>query len=384
MMSAAAQRYAYMKQRIGKAQRRAKAFGFLYLLATIAISAIACLPLIMFADETIGVELGAMQFWKVFLKLGEALPLKALVIAGIYGLMLLILLINLLRSIFKLGWLFKRKASRTYGFNRNMYAMDDMGKRFSGSFATIVVAHVMILLLVKEGTIDFMAFVLLGIGLFFHFVCGIPAGNVSFFDTDNGVTECKRTVGNFSPFVRNLFQIAIVSALVFLLLNFLPLRSMLKLLLAENGIAELTADLNALIFAAIELVMVLLLIGLIRYAFSPIEFDPEGADAPGRKRFLGLSVLLLLCAGGMFAYAQFVLQTAVDQELILIAVVAFVAVIIELVLVGCPKLGTENLDDVDAGTYLTESYNKPGVYMNPIPTSVPDFGTPTTIRSRRR
>ena len=382
MMSAAAQRYAYMKQRIRKAQRRAKTFGFLYLLATIAISAIACLPLIAVADKTMGVKLGAMEFWKVFLKLGEEIPLKAFVIAGIYGLMLFILLVNLLRSVFKLGWLFKRKASRTYGFNRNVYAMDDMGKRFSGSFAAIVVAHVLILLLVQEGTISFMAFALLGIGLFFHFVCGIPAGNVSFFNTDNGVVECKRTVGNFSPFVRNLFQIAIVSALVFFFLNFLHLRSTLKLLLEENGIAKLAADPNALILSAVELVMVLLLIGLIRYALSPIEFDPDGASASGRKRFLAFSLLLLLCAGGMFAFAQFALQTTVDQELILIAVVSLIAVIIELVLIGCPKLETENLDDVDTGTYLTEVYDKPGVYMNPMPTNVPDFGV--SIRNRRR
>lgn len=384
LLSASAQKYAYMKRRIRKAQRRAKILGLLYLLATIAITAIACLPLISFTDDTISVKLGVMEFWKGIEGVGSAKQNKNLVIAVIYGLMLLILLINLLRSIFKLGWLFKRKASRTYGFNRNMYAMDDMGKRFSGSFATIVVAHVLILLLAKEGAIDFLAFVLLGIGVFFHFVCGIPAGNVSFFDTENGVEECRRTVGSFSPFVRNLFQLAIVSVLVLLLLNFLDLRSTLKLLLAENGIAQLTADLNGLIFAAIELVMVLLLIGLIRYALSPIEFDPEGSEASGRKRFLWLSVLLLLCAGGMFAYARFLLQIAVEQNVILIAVVALVAVIIELLLVSCPHLETENLDEVDAGTYLTENYNKPGVYINPMPISTSELYAATTIRRRRR
>ena len=175
-----------------------------------------------------------------------------------------------------------------------------------------------------------------------------------------------------------------VSVLVLLLLNFLDLRSTLKLLFAENGIAQLTADLNGLIFAAIELVMVLLLIGLIRYALSPIEFDPEGSEASGRKRFLWLSVLLLFCAGGMFAYARFLLQIAVEQNVILIAVVALVAVMIELLLVSCPHLETENLDEVDAGTYLTENYNKPGVYINPMPMSTSELYAATTIRRRRR
>ena len=130
--------------------------------------------------------------------------------------------------------------------------------------------------------------------------------------------------------------------------------------------------------------MVLLLIGLIRYALSSIEFDPEGADASGRKRFLWFSVLLLLCAGGMFAYARFVLQTAVEQNVILIAVVALVAVIMELVLISCPHLETENLDEVDAGTYLTENYNKPGVYINPMPMSTSELYAATNIRRRRR
>ena len=385
-MNGVSQRYAYMKQRIAKMQRKAKAFGLLYLLATIGLTALACLPLIVFTGDTIGVKLGVMEFWTVFTQLGEGIYGKELLlaVAVIYGLMLFVLAINLLRSVFKLGWLFKRKASRLYGFNRNMYAMDEMGRRFSSSFAVIVVAHLLIMLLFAGGVMQPMAYAVLGVGVFFHFSCGIPAGNVSLFNTDNGVSEQRRELGNFSPFVRNVFQLAIVAAAIYLFVSFAQIRSTIDLVLVENGFANLTADPMALITPAIHLAILLILIGMIYYATGTIEFDPEGADAAGRKRFLALSVLLLLCVGGAFAYAQFVTQTGAEQNVILLAVVALVAVIIELVLIGCPKMETENLDEVDVGTYLTETYDKPGVYINSAAAVAPEFGSTTTVRARRK
>ncbi len=379
------QKYAYMKQRIAKMQRKAKAFGLLYLLATIGLTALACLPLIVFTGDAVGVKLGVMEFWTVFTQLGEGIYGKELALAAavIYGLMLLVLVINLLRSVFKLGWLFKRKASRLYGFNRNAYAMEDMGRRFSSSFAAIVVAHLLIMLLFTGGVVQPMAYAALGVGVFFHFACGIPAGNVSLFNTDNGVSEQKRELGNFSPFVRNVFQLLIVAAAIYLFVSFAQIRSTIDLVLVENGFANLTADPMALITPAIHLAILLILIGMIYYATGTIEFDPEGADAAGRKRFLALSVLLLLCAGGAFAYAQFVAQTGAGQNVILLAVVALAAVIIELLLIGCPKMETENLDEVDVGTYLTENYDKPGVYINSAAIA-PESGSPTAGRARRK
>lgn len=361
------QRYAYMKQRIAKMQGKAKALGLLYLLATIALTALACLPLLVLNDETIGVNLGVMEFWTVFTSLGEGIQGKelTLAVAVIYGLLLLTLAINLLRSVCKLGWLFKKRASRLYGFNRNMYAMDDMGRRFSSSFAAILASHVVIALLVASVTLQPMAYAVLGVGAFFHFACGIPAGNVSLFNTDNGVVEERRELGSFSPFVRNVFQILIVAAATYLFLGVSQIRATVELLLAENGFAELTGDFTSLIIPVLHVVMLLILVGMIYYATGTIEFDSEGAEASGRKRFLALSVLLLLCAGGAFAYEQFVAQTTVHQNAILLAVVALIAVIIELVLIGCPKVKTENPDEVEVGAYLSESYDKPGVYLSP-------------------
>lgn len=380
------QRYVYIRQRVAKMQRRAKVFGFLYLLATIVITALACLPLIEFNEETIGVKLGVMDFWAVFTQLGEGIQGNelSLAVALIYGLMLLVLVINLLRSIFKLGWLFKRKASRVYGFNRNMYAMEDMGTRFSSSFAAIIASHLLMAILVGEGTLTLMAFAVLGVGVFFHFVCGIPAGNVSLFDTENGVVEQRREYGNFSPFARNLLQLVVVVAVAYFFVDASQIRATFDLLLSENGVADLMAEPMSLITPVLHLLILVILIAMIYYAAGTIEFDIEGPEAPGRKRFLALSVLLLLCAGGAFAYVQFVEQAEANINVILIAVVALVAVIIELALRDCPNPETENLDEVDVGTYLTQNFNGPGAYVNYMGPSAFDFGSPSAVYARRR
>ena len=265
-----------------------------------------------------------------------------------------------------------------------MYAMEDMGTRFSSSFAAIIASHLLIKLLVVEGTLTLMAFAVLGVGVFFHFVCGIPAGNVSLFDTENGVVEQRREFGNFSPFVRNLFQIVIVVAVSYFFVGISQIRSTFDLLISENGIADIMAEPMSLIMPAIHLLILAILIGMIYYATGTIEFDIEGPDAAGRKRFLVLSLLLLLCAGGAFAYVQFVEQAEVHINVILIAVVALVALIMELALRDCPKPQTENLDEVDVGTYLTQSCDRPGAYINYMGPSAPDFGPPSAVYARRR
>ncbi len=359
------QRYAYMKQRIAKTQGKAKAFGLLYLLATIAITALACLPLLTIEDGTVTLVLGAASFWTVFTELGEGVVGKELnlAVAVIYGLMLLILAINLLRSLCKLGWLFKRKASRLYGFNRNMYAMDDMGRRFSSSFAATVAAHLTIALIVETATVQPFAFVLLGVGVFFHFACGIPAGNVSLFDTENGVVEQRREVGNFAPFVRNALQLVIVAAVAYFFVSVAEIRAGIDFFLAEGAMETLAGDFTVILNPALHLLVWLVLVGMIYYATGTIEFDMEGAEAAGRKRFLLLAILLLLVSGGAFVYGQFFAGTEVAQNIVFIAAVAFVAVLVELISINRPRVEVEDTDEVDASTYLTETYDKPGVYM---------------------
>ena len=140
--NALTQKGAYLKTRIARNRGRAQFVGIVYLLSIIVLAAAACLPLFDLGKQT-SAPVGVFAFWKEFMPANlKAIKswsdLLPIVNAGIYALMLLIVVINVFRALGKLGWLFKKKASKTYGFNRNVYAMEDLGDIFSGSFAVIL------------------------------------------------------------------------------------------------------------------------------------------------------------------------------------------------------------------------------------------------------
>ena len=356
--------YAYLKRRISKAQGKAKFVGVLYLIGTLAIAALCCLQLLTVNDAT----LGATAFWKPFLQLkaegGIVASIKAnfiaLAIAVLYGILLLTLLICVLKSLRSLGWLFKKKASKLYGFNRNAYAMDDMGRCFSTAFATAVSCHFLIVVVAGGVTkINMLAYALLGVGLVLHFLCGIVGGTVSLFSTDGELYEEKREVGSFSPFVRNLFQIAFTAVAAYFFVKANTLRGALDEILA-NGLGQ---GVKSLIIPALQAVIAVWLVIMTGYATGMKEYDADGADAPGRKAFLWLSLLLFLTAGGAVAYAKLMAKAEIDNGILIIAGVALAAFVVELCLRKFPKNKYAPTDEVDTGVFMKENFTKPGVYV---------------------
>lgn len=384
MKEVASKKYVYMKKRITKAQSKAKNVGFLYLLGILAVTALACLPLMVISDELIVHQLGVMSFWKVFVELanGAEPVILALIVAAIYALMLVVLVVNVIRALGKLGWLYKRKASRVYGFNRNVYAMDDLGKLFSSSFATVVGAHLLIAALVAGVEVQMLGYALLGVGLFIHFVCGLAGGNVSLFDIDNGVVEQKREYGRVSVVVRNVLQIAATAALFYFILTTHMLRVHIFELFVNNEISALLADPMQLIVPAAEIVGVLVVLGMLRYALGTTEFDIEGKETAGRKSFLLLSFLALVCFGGSLAYTVVLAGAEMPQATMIMAAIAAAAFLAEIILCAFPKVKRTKeekeaakaeksnpykpaSEEVDVKTLLMENYNKPGVYDMP-------------------
>ena len=361
-------KYAKMKRRIAKAQGRAKFVGFLYLLATLALTALACLPLLTFNDAAVSTELGVMNFWKVFTNLSGGLAGKelTLVVAVLYGLMVLVLAINVLKSFGKLGWLFKKKASRLYGFNRNAYAMDDMGKIFSSTLATIIISHFLIALIVANVQVEKLAYLVLAGGFFVHFFCGLLGGKVSLFDSDNGLEEQKREVGRFAPLFRNVLQIAATAGVVYFLFQCSVVRTTIDAVLAD-GVGSLLGNYKDLIFPVAQIALAFWAILMVAYATGTTEFDMEGAETAGRKNYLLLSVLVLVTAGGAFAYFKFLENVAVANEVLFIAGIALVMVILELCLIKYPREKAQKVltDEVDANTYFNANYNEaPYGYAN--------------------
>jgi hypothetical protein len=329
-------------------QRRAKCNGLIYMLATLALAAY------------MGFALVSAEFWNPILALFEG-DLMANLTANTIGvvcavldcILALVLVINAIKTFTKLGWLFKKKASKVHGFNRNMYAMDDLGKIFTSTFASIVWIRFF------EGMIaggyaiaDPFEYIVLAAGVFVHFFCGLIGGNVSVFSNENGVEEIKREIGNFVPFIRNLLQIAITGALMVFAMDHAPA--------VKNTVEGLVADpagaLNNL-GGIVMLVGALFIVMMIGRALNNVEFDPEGPEAGGRGAFVALSVFAFLVFAAAFAAFQ------VDS--LLLAGIALAGIVIDGLTVKYPREVEVNYDEVDANKFFNQNYLDPSVYVMP-------------------
>ncbi|MBS5024047.1 MAG: hypothetical protein KH054_12955, partial [Firmicutes bacterium] len=132
----------------------------------------------------------------------------------IYAVMLLTLVINVIKSLSRLSRLFKKKASRVNGYNRNLLAMERMGKIFSGTYCVFIAFPFMIHLISGAGFSN-LFYIAVAIGLIFHFWCGLVGGNVSWFTTGDTLEEEKRLVGRWAPFFRNLAQLVFVALIMY-------------------------------------------------------------------------------------------------------------------------------------------------------------------------
>ena len=369
-----------LKKRVRKIQNRAKFVGILYLLGTIGLVAIAaCLPLLTGTCITDGVTMPVLTFYQpivnLFAKGAEAFTsltaaqITELIVVVLFGAMLLTMAINVIRSIGKLGWLFKRRASYSNGFNRNMYAMDDMAKRFSNSLYTLVVMHLFIYLfscgvVPAEGQetivqIATNAYIALGVGFGLHFVCGLIGGTVTLFSTGDRVEEETRENGLFVFFVRNLIQIAAVAAIAYFLIQesvlVAKIQELLRLVLEEGKpIAEI--DWMSAIPAGIELIAWIFIAVLAGHAIADTEFNRDGVVGSGMRNFAIFSFLtaLALVAGialPMLGIGVAEVVTELNQNLLIAAAVALIAFLLDCII--RPRAHDDsNYDDVDIDAYF--------------------------------
>lgn len=352
----------YLKQRIAKTHGRVKFVGIMYLLATLAVSVLACLPLLK-TNAGLAV-LGAADFWKVFQNLSEnafdtAAERVLIFNSVLYGIMLFGLLINVLRSFSKLKWLFKKKGSKTYNFNRNAYAMEDLGKLFSGSFALILIIHTIVYVVCGTMDVQIMLYVLLGVALFVHFFCGLIGAKTSYFDTDQygGLYEKRRAVGRIAPFIRNVLQLVATFAMLYFYLGVNNIHTLIEPLMQENAWANfIEPNLTAFAAVALQILTLLWLMVLLKHATATTEFSPEGTEAMGMKNFRIFSFFTLLTAGGAFVcrymfgeaffekivvYPVLVIEKSLQYDLLILAGIAFVMFVIEVVMRKMPAIPEE-------------------------------------------
>lgn len=354
----APKKHLHIKHCIKKMQCRAKWVGTLYVIAMVALFGLACLQPI-FGDGA-----GVFAFWKpftLFTTEGDFISVlvnNALSIATavLYAVMLLVLLINLVGALCSMGWLFKKKASKLYGFNRNMYAMDDIEKAYNSTFKTIVVINVLIAVLSFDITFGLLLVgATLGVGLFFHFLCGTLAGNTSLFTVDGEIIEEKRNVGTFSAFVRNFLQVLATAGIVYFFVKSSGEIASFLLALTNGGMSTYTSEPLSLVLPAARLAILILSILMICYALGTTEFEPSGRETAGRKTFKRLSFITFLVSFGATVFLSIYYKIPLDGALMSIAGISLVAFVLEICLRKFPKSKEKNPDEVDANKYLDGS-----------------------------
>ncbi len=328
-----------LKKRILRTRRRAKLVGTLYLLGIIALAAAACLPLMIHDLAPVGV----MAFWKSFLPANMDMKsvdgLTKLATSGLYALMLLGVVINVFRALGKLGWLNKKNASRMYGFNRNVFAMEDLGRIFSGSLAVIMTTYFLIAILCPTYQVNLLMLITLGVGFVLHLLLGFWGAKTGYFDIDKDqILEQKRLAGRFAPIFRNFLQLA---ALVVMLYCFLEVNTLATLVDTSN-LKNITKDMANLISIAAQAVILLCFFVLIKHATAITEYNIDGAQGAGMKNFRIFSFFVFLAAGAAVAYKYLMVEgKQLDTMMLIIAGVAFVMFVIELIMRKMPKLPSD-------------------------------------------
>ena len=323
------------------AQTKSRAVGILYVLATIVMVALACLPLL--ASETNEFSLGVTAFYQPILDFFSGFNFTlAFLVSALYLLMLLGLFINVIKMLKKLKLLFSKgrisqiryAPGRIYArvedernsWNDNRMAMMDIGKCFSRVFAKITITHFMIALFVGEGvSLELFGIATLAVGLLFHFLCGVLGAKVNVFVREVGEKKFFKHY-NFNPydnnvgyrkgitvsessrvhedtrengitvfFFRNLIQVVFVIALMFIAHGMFALNEVVAQVLS----GAMDAIMDNIIMVALQLGFLLFIAFAIRYAFGLIEYNDEGMHGVGIKRFRIISFFLMALSAGL-------------------------------------------------------------------------------------
>ena len=329
-----------MKKKIKKAHRKAKFAGVLYLLGLILlfaflfVSSEAILAQTFFKVGDWNVSL--TNFYKPLLSFEAKLTENTLVkipVAVIYSLMLVVGLVNLLRSFACLKWLSKKKATRSTGYNRNVYAMDKMASLYSGTLVTIVLGTVVACTITKV-TVGTIAYAALGAAIFLHFVAGLVGGKISLFDVEDTVVETAREskIGVF--FWRNLLQILFTGGIVYLFVKATTVRDVISTMASGKSLQEtlgISSSIFGVLSAGLQVALLLWIFVLVNHALRPTEFNRNGIKGKGMKNYKVFSMFAAITSAAWLVVSflsdkNFTSDSAFLQIVILtvLAIVAFI------------------------------------------------------------
>ncbi len=328
-----------LKKAVTGNRARAKFVGFILLLAVVGFAvATALLPMLKGTAVTLTVTKFWEGFQKMSLKTSEGLT--KLVVTGLYGLMLLGLIVNVFRALGKLKMLNKKKGTKEDGFNHSAYAMNDMGKIFSGSFLVTITAYFLIYLASEGVSVNgFWLPIVLGAGVIIRLFTGVIGGKIKYFDFEGEeLVEQKREVGRVAPFFRNLLQLAGVFSMMYFLLCANEQAPILSQLITTEFVSVLTDSVGTAIVTIAQVVAVLCVFALAKHATGIAEYGIDGARGSGMKTYRVFALFTFLATATAIV-CKFVLleQTRLDVNLTVVAAIALFGFVVEIVMRKLPR-----------------------------------------------
>ncbi len=405
-------------KRVGSVHRRAKSVGVFYFIGTLLLTVLSCVTFLTaphfgeeigFSTGIFNISTGSVsQFWAPLMAGGVSVYFIA---AVLYIILLLTMIINLIRCFSLMKALFKKNSKKSRPanpmvelarINKKKSAMEALGKVFSGSLATMICINFLIYLIVPFVKIEIFAVIAVGVGIFFHMLCGVLGAKVTGFYSDSkcccgqhhympmnypiydprmmpegydtygqpqvvgSLKQEKREYSIWIFFFRNLFQLLSVFGLVIAINNVTTLHIDLAHILNDTEIiASFSKDVVEgyavnYIMVGVEAAMLCCLFMLIKHATSTTEYNFLGMEGAGMKRFRVFSVLTLLM-GAVFMVLQMLGGAAKDVwvPIALIIVVAFLGFVVDCII--HPKDGDEGKilfysDEMEDEEYLKARY----------------------------
>ncbi len=360
---------AAMNKNIKKSQNRIGFVGALYFIGALAMLAFACLPMI----NINGKGLWVTDFWKPIVNVfKKKFDILGIVVAVLYAIMLLSCLIRFFKCFGKLGWLSKRTLKYVDGYDRNLKAMDGLGKKFSASFSAIISFTLLVWVLqapATKVTVNMLAYAMLGAGLLIHFFAGILSCGLNYYSrsADNKFREEKRPYSVFVYFFRNLMQIVATGAIVFFFVKSNTIGATVETLLAKKN--PFTGNIiKTVVPVALDVALLLCVFVLIKHATNITEYNLDGIFGKGMKNYRVFAFFVTLVAGGAFAVDCIAGSKPVSKNSLIIAIVAFVIFLLDCIFKS--KHRQETLRD-EAMEEEEEMDDMPVQAQTPVPQPVP-------------
>ena len=320
-------------KRIKKTHKRTKFVSALYAFATFVLTVLAFFPVINVDFAGKG-KLFIGSFFQPILNIfKDDLNVLDLITMLLYIVMAVLIVVNFIKCGSRFGKIMRRNSGNVTTCNKNLLIMEEIADAFSAAFSSFVIFNLVIYMINYSvfpapkpfGSVTLWGVIAVAVATIVHFIGGVLGGNVSVFIIGSSIEEKKREdkIGLF--FLRNLVQVIAVGAVLFF---FAPATNLYIEIgnLFNKLPSALTNFQNIMAFLAVALQALVLipLIILIKHATGTTEYSLIGMDGIGMKNFrvfgiptavLCLALFFLdnadgshinyLIAGGIMAVATF-------------------------------------------------------------------------------